>query len=208
MNKIKISDILSEDIINEIDNIEIDENDIEEFRNRVKQIDKKLKENLKPKTITISKKVHSKIKKYCNELNLNIGEFVSETILNEINSVIIEEPYEDNEKKSERISKNILEKYDSILYKGLYKTNKLIVGKGFEFVGYSKTDGFPIYEVDNIDSNIIEIEINNIVIEKVKSNEVSKDIKSNIILDCFLLNKSINITLFDEVDFSTKITYE
>lgn len=68
------------------DKTELTEFKIKEMEAQVKEMKKKLKEMNKPKTVTISGKDHSEIKYYCQKKNLNIGEWVSTTLLKEINS--------------------------------------------------------------------------------------------------------------------------
>lgn len=137
----------------DLDNIQT-EKDLLLLKEKVKEIEKKIKENNKPKTITISGNVHNKIKKFCGALNLNIGEWSEKVLLKEIednNCVIILEEhdsgtsYEDRIKEDSEILKDkyIKEKQKS---KYLIKSNKLIFSDQLKFNGYSRIDGQPIYE--------------------------------------------------------------
>jgi len=66
------------DKINDISQLEDEQ--IIKLRDKLKEIDVKLKEKAKPKTITISVEAHNIIKEYCSKLNESIGEW-SEKIL-------------------------------------------------------------------------------------------------------------------------------
>lgn len=129
------------------------EKDLLLLKEKVREIEKKIKENNKPKTITISGNAHNKIKKFCGGLNLNIGEWSEKVLLKEIENndcIIIEDhdsgkSYEDRIKEDSEILKDkyIKEKQKP---KYLIKSNKLIFSNQLKFNGYSRIDGQPIYE--------------------------------------------------------------
>lgn len=130
------------------------EKDLLLLKEKVKQIEKKIKENNKPKTITISGSTHNTIKRFCSTLNLNIGDWCEKVLLKEIEDndcIIINEQdtveLNDIEEK-ERDSKILKDKYikESQRTKYLIKSNKLIFSDQLKFNGYSRTDGLPIYE--------------------------------------------------------------
>lgn len=137
----------------DLDNIQT-EKDLLLLKEKVKEIEKKIKENNKPKTITISGNVHNKIKKFCGALNLNIGEWSEKVLLKEIednNCVIILEEHDSGTSYEDRIKEDseiLKEKYIKEKQKSKYliKSNKLIFSDQLKFNGYSRIDGQPIYE--------------------------------------------------------------
>jgi hypothetical protein len=60
------------------------EQDLLLLKEKVKEIEKKIKENNKPKTITISGNAHNTIKRFCTSLNFNIGDWCEKILLKEI----------------------------------------------------------------------------------------------------------------------------
>lgn len=137
-------------ILNMVDKVDITESDLNEFKSKMKEIEKKVKEKNKPKTITISGKDHSIIKQHCTKLNLNIGEWVSEVLLREINgSSCIEIINEDNYNEvREKDEEDLLEKYSFKKQGFLFKSNRLLMNNDFKIAGYSIIDGLPIYIFD------------------------------------------------------------
>lgn len=123
-----------------------DEDQIQTLKERIKLFEDRLKEKVKPKTITISNNVHNIIKNYCNFYNLKIGDWVEKTLMEKI---------EDNTPKRETVSieqvKEELEtKYkDYGVRKQLVSAGKLLNldknSKKFKFIGFG-IDNKPIYD--------------------------------------------------------------
>ncbi len=126
-----------------------DEEQIQSIKERIKKFEDRLKEKIKPKTITISNNVHNIIKNYCNFYNTKIEEWVEKTLLERI---------EENSPKryaitTEKAKEEIETKYKSLgIRKKLVATDKIIgifngVGilNKFKFVGYG-LDSRPIYD--------------------------------------------------------------
>lgn len=145
-NQINMNNETLKNLSFSIENLNIDEDGIKELKKGITQLEKKIRERNKPKTITISGKDHSIIKKYCQELNLNIGEWSSKVLLSEVSKnecVIVDDRTSEEIKKSD--SEILLDKYSRL--KGvLYKLDKLVNNKEFILRGYSYVDGLPIYE--------------------------------------------------------------
>jgi len=137
------------------------EQDLLLLKEKVKEIEKKIKENNKPKTITISSNTHNTIKKFCNSLNFNIGDWCEKILLKEIednNCVILVEDHDSATSYEDRIkqdSEKIKDKYikEEVRTKYLIKANKLILSSQLKFNGYSRLDGQPIYEFTGEDMN-------------------------------------------------------
>jgi hypothetical protein len=135
-------------LIQNLDNYDINEEEILEMKEKMKLMDKKLKEKNKHKTITISGYDHTKIKNYCISLDINIGDWVSKILLEKIESERCTEEFE-QEEFQEIEKKEIIERYiNSKNLKNLLKTDKIIFNNQFEFKGYSSLDGKPIYQCD------------------------------------------------------------
>jgi hypothetical protein len=144
---------LKSDLFNLLNSVgvvdDITESDLNDFKSKMKEIEKKVKEKNKPKTITISGKDHSVIKQYCSKLNLNIGDWVSKILLSEINNsplIILND--EDSKDSIEKEKEDLIKKYTYVRSKYLYKANKAIMSKDFNVIGYSIIDGKPIYTFD------------------------------------------------------------
>lgn len=178
------------DILDDYEGSNISESDILEFKTKVKEIEKKIKESNKPKTITIPAKDHNIIKKYCALYGLNIGDFVSKLVLKEIENkscLIIDENITNEDIKEIEVNK-IYENYTNSISRRKYliKTNKIILNSSFKFEGYSMIDSKPIYEfvgdmayfriLHNLDSMGLELEV-------VNKREISLNIFSNMDLD-------------------------
>ncbi len=178
-----------ENILSDFENADINESDILELKNKFKEIEKKVKENNKPKTITISAKDHNVIKKHCALFGLNIGDWASKILLKEISDntcVTLEE--KTTEEVQEESIKLIKDNYTRSVNrkKNLIKTNKIIVNNHFKFEGYSIIDSKPIYEFVgdmtyfkvqyNLDSMGIEMQL-------VGKTEISLNIFSNLELE-------------------------
>jgi hypothetical protein len=163
-----------------IDLIEINdvsESELLELKEKIKLIEKNIKINNKPKTITISGKIHNKIKKYCNDLGLSIGDWCEETLLKEMDkSCVMYDDYDE----AEIITKNWLAEKNRT--KRLIKYNKHIISDEFRFVGYSVIDGYLIYEYIG-DDIVYTMLINNfdnlgVEISNAKEDEIG-NIKNN-----------------------------
>lgn len=131
----------------------IDEKDIQMFESTLKTLKKKIKEKNKPKTITISGSVHDKVKKYCNHLNLNIGDFTESVLIKEMkgNECLIFDEREYQEIKDEEVKKlesNWFETINSNRNLIYVKSDLLVLSKLFKFMGYSYVDGKPIYQIE------------------------------------------------------------
>jgi len=167
-----------------IDNIE--ENDLVNLKSRIKEVEKKIKEKNKPKTITISGDIHTKLKKYCTTFNLNIGELTERLIIDELkkNDCVIIDDREEKEVK-EDIEKEISDRWikEMTRNKCLIKSNVLLSSKSLRFCGYSIIDGKPIYEFIGEDMNHFKIENNfdemGVVFNIVNKVEISKGILFN-----------------------------
>lgn len=137
----------------DLDNIQT-EKDLLLLKEKVKEIEKKIKENNKPKTITISGNTHNTIKRFCGALNLNIGEWSEKVLLKEIEDndcILIIEDFDSGKSYEDRIkedSKILKDKYIKEAHRPKYliKSSKLIFSDQLKFNGYSRTDGLPIYE--------------------------------------------------------------
>ena len=72
----------------ELEKVEdLDYNQILELKNELKNLDLKIKEKIKLKTISITENTHNKIKEYCTGLNKNIGDWSEEILLKEVGTV-------------------------------------------------------------------------------------------------------------------------
>lgn len=161
------------------------------LKEKVKLIEKKIKESNKPKTITISGKTHNEIKKFCTTLNFSIGEWCEKILLNEIknNSCIIYDDYDEKD----LISKKWIEEADRKKY--LIKYNKHILSNEFKFIGYSITDGYLVYEYIGKDMTFTMLNNNfdelGIKIGAVKEDELTRLPASQVDFDEYLILKNI-----------------
>lgn len=73
-----------EDLLKIVDSSEVTDADISNLRDKMKEIEKVLKEKNKPKTITISGYSHKIVKDYCADSGLNMGEWVSSILVSEV----------------------------------------------------------------------------------------------------------------------------
>jgi len=129
-----------------IDNSVLDESQVAHLRKKLKEFEVSIREKIKPKTITISGSSHRKMKRYCESLNLKIGEWVEKTLMDEIenSSAIIRGKEDGIEKESDALVKKYMDERSK---RGLLvKVDKLILDKDFHFRGYSCIDCNPIYE--------------------------------------------------------------
>lgn len=177
------------------------EKDLLLLKEKVKEIEKKIKENNKPKTITISGSAHNTIKRFCTSLNFNIGDWCEKILLKEIednNCVILVEDY-DSTKSYEDIIKEdsevLKDKYikEKQNTKYLIKSNKLILSSQLKFNGYSRLDGQPIYEFTGEDMNHFKM-VNDFDGLGITFNKIDMDfgfIKTNEELeDCVILDSN------------------
>jgi hypothetical protein len=180
------------------------EKDLLLLKEKVKQIEKKIKENNKPKTITISGNAHNTIKRFCSTLNLNIGDWCEKVLLKEIedNDCIIRVNEKDTVElndieEKERDSKLLKDKYirEAQRTKYLIKSNKIIFSDQLKFNGYSRIDGLPIYEfigddmthfkmTNNFDKYDITFDFLN---TDTNFDDVNKNIKTNDSLEDFVI---------------------
>lgn len=131
-----------------------DEEQIQSIKERIKLFEDKLKEKVKPKTITISNNVHNIIKNYCNFYNIKIGDWVEKTLMEKI-----EENTPTRESISvEKAKEELEDKYKNYgIRKQLVSSERLLAlnknSKKFKFIGFG-VNGKPIY--DYVGSNLEE----------------------------------------------------
>jgi len=177
---------------------EVDESYLLQLKEKVRLLEKKLKENNKPKTITISGKTHGVIKKYCTSLNYNIGEWVEKVLLKEIEDSKCAYYVKDYDPTDDKIKETVERWVDSKDIKGtLVKSNKYMLSDLFSFRGYSRSDGSPIYEfLGDFNSARTSIEyiksssdkFSDLDIKIVSKEELSKSIETHKKLECIILN--------------------
>lgn len=102
---------------------EMNESDIIALKENIKELDKVLKEKNKPKTITISGSSHSIIKSFCEENNLNIGDWCSKVIISQIEK-------EESENKNKKIVQSTKEQFSGY-YKRLDEALRNIIKPEF-----------------------------------------------------------------------------
>ncbi len=163
----------------------IEESDLATLKSKLKEVEKKVKEKNKPKTMTISGKDHAIIKQYCTMFNLNIGNWVSKILLKEINennAITIDNestPEELHEMKRKEVIDRYLKRNADQMGKCLFKSNKIVFNPNFKFVGYSMVDSLPIYEINNKNNNLDYISNNSIELKPSNIGEVSLNIFYN-----------------------------
>lgn len=166
-----------ESILNNIEKLDINEDDLQDLKLKMKNLEKKIKEQNKPKTITISGKDHATIKKYCTIFNLNIGDWATKTLLEKIESdnCIISEDI-DSKELFKRDSEALIEKYKP-LTGTIIKTDFFLNGKDFNLLGYSKLDGKNIYILtDDYVKIFADLKSRDVSFELSRSSEVSTEI--------------------------------
>ena len=151
------------------------ESEIEELlilEEKVKNIKKRIKERKKSKTITIDGEAHETVKNHCASLNVNIGEWVTQTLLStvekykeEMNCLITDEI--DSEEFQLNEKNRILEKYSKKETRHLFKSNKMIFSNYLKFAGHSFSDNYPIYEFTG--DNILSFKLD--IIESINQND-------------------------------------
>jgi len=171
-------------IISSLESCDMSEQEILDMKSKMKEMDKKLKEKNKPKTITVSAQTHNTIKNYCNVMNYNIGEWTTSVLLEKIKDDKCVEVVDDSDEFREEQIEEINERYLSERYGTLYKTTKLIMNKNFKFVGYSSLDALPIYEIKSLTDNIKEVLVSSDTkIDLVDKRQISKGIYHNLDLE-------------------------
>jgi len=122
---------------------ELDEDQVANLKDKLKEFENRLREKIKPKTITISNSVHTKMKNHCALYNIKIGDWVEKVILDEIKR----SPWRKSTTEDiELEKKNIMQRYfKSREVNRLVKSEKLIMLPKFKFLGYSATDNKPVY---------------------------------------------------------------
>ena len=169
------------DLVKEINVIEktlnncdsLDDEQVIELRDRIKSFESKLKDKIKPKTITISSAVHNKIKKHCQDFGFKIGDWVEETLLEKIAINAYEVDKRTHEEWVEDEKQKLLEKYKE--YKKtnkLIKLDKLVLLPRFKFMGYSQLDFKPVYDYTGTEKQFSE-DCENI---KTKMTLINRDI--------------------------------
>lgn len=141
-----------ENILNNCDGL--DDDQIITLKDKIKNFEAKLKDKVKPKTITISSSVHNKIKKFCSDFNLRIGDWVEETLLNALDctekySDGIKTKYKTREEWIEASSEELLKKwreYENAKITKLIKAEYYILKPKFIFKGMSMLDHKPMYD--------------------------------------------------------------
>jgi hypothetical protein len=170
------------DALNRINSDKLNEEDIDFIKKRVRDLENGVKERNKPKTITIPGKAHLKIKNYCKNLNLSIGEWCTKVLLEEIEekSCIFDDERDADEIRESEM-KDITDRYINEINrdKVLIKADLLLVNQNLTFKGYSQYDGNPIYEkTGKIDFQDLGIDV-----KIVKQKEVSLNMSPNYELD-------------------------
>jgi hypothetical protein len=122
---------------------ELDEDQVANLKDKLKEFESRLREKIKPKTITIANSVHTKMKNHCALYNIKIGDWVEKVILDEIKR----SPWRKSTTEDIEIEKkNIMQRYfKSREINRLVKSDKLIILPKFKFLGYSSTDNKPVY---------------------------------------------------------------
>ena len=141
-------DIAFDEMESKIDSIDdMNDEQILKLKERLKSIDLKLKDKIKPKTITISGSVHNKIKNHCSNFNFKIGDWVESVLLKEISQCPVEFLNKDQYEDSVEVDKKaIVERYyESNHVRKMIKTDKIVANPLFRFMGYSRLDNKPVY---------------------------------------------------------------
>ena len=125
---------------------ELDEDQVTNLKDKLKEFENRLKEKIKPKTITITSSLHNKIKNYCNKHNEKIGDWVDKILKTELEKPRLTH-YEEEQKKEEMEKEAILKRYfDSKKTHKLIKSDKIIALHNFKFIGHSQLDHKPVYD--------------------------------------------------------------
>lgn len=165
-----------DNLIKDVNTTDMSDGDISLLRDKMKEVERILKDKSKPKTITISGDSHKAVKEYCNINNINIGEWVSSVLLEKIENIKKEIPFYDFknhyiERNYELVkninilenciinttpeleSERILKKYLKVSKeKNMYiKLNLFIDNDIFNLLGYDMVDGLPIFYIKEDD---------------------------------------------------------
>jgi len=140
-------------LVNEISTIErtlnecegLEDEQIIALKDRIKNFESKLKDKIKPKTITISSAVHNKIKKYCNMFNLKIGDWVEDTLLKALDCTD-DKAYSVDEMRIQETADITKNYFASKKINKLLKADRLVLLPKFRFKGYSHVDFKPLYD--------------------------------------------------------------
>lgn len=185
-----------DNLIDDVNKSDISDSEISIIRDKMKEFEKILKDKSKPKTITISGSCHKMVKEYCQENDLNIGEWVSSVLIKEVekgggvpfynlNKFYKERNYGliknidlnincinsiTEEEEIERIKKKYTESnFWKVKKKRYIKSEILIENDNLLLVGYDKADGFPIYNISgDFDTN------GYMVADKINTRSISK----------------------------------
>ena len=155
-NKLQEKDSYT-DLVKEINTIEktlndcdgLDDDQIIALKDKIKNFEAKLKDKVKPKTITISSSVHNKIKKYCNDFNLKIGDWVEDTLLKSLECTDnqIKQKYSTYEEYLDATKDDLIKKWKEYQkINKLIKSDNLILKEKFKFKGFSFVDHKPMYD--------------------------------------------------------------
>ena len=155
-NKLQEKDSYT-DLVKEINTIEktlndcdgLDDDQIIALKDKIKNFESKLKDKVKPKTITISSSVHNKIKKYCNDFNLKIGDWVEDTLLKALDCTDnqIKQKYSTYEEYLDASKEDLMKKWKEYQkINKLIKSDNLILKQQFKFKGFSFIDHKPMYD--------------------------------------------------------------
>jgi hypothetical protein len=153
-NKISIEMERIESVLESCDGL--DDEQILLLKEKIKNFENKLKDKVKPKTITISSVVHNKIKNYCNTFGLKIGDWVEETLLNALDCTD-KKPLkpQTQEEWLEESREELLRKWrESQKINKLIKTDFLILKPKFKFKGFSILDHKPMYDYLGTDKEL------------------------------------------------------
>ncbi len=192
---------------NKIDNLIVDVNksdisdvEISLIRDKMKEFEKALKDKSKPKTITISGSCHKMVKDFCSDNNLNIGDWVSRILMDEVDkkskdlnynirrahSVVYQDFIKGVDmgedcilnETEEEASARIIRKYKGVINKSkkvFIKSNEFIDDAKVLLIGYDRLDGYGIYLVISEDFNtssyLVADKLNHKNISKVPLNE-------------------------------------
>ena len=163
-NKLQEKDSYT-DLVKEISTIEktlndcdgLDDDQIIALKDKIKNFEAKLKDKVKPKTITISSSVHNKIKKYCNDFNLKIGDWVEDTLLKALDctDTQIKQKYSTYEEYVEAAKDDLMKKWKEYQkINKLIKSDNLILKPKFKFKGFSFIDHKPMYDYLGTDAQL------------------------------------------------------
>jgi hypothetical protein len=134
----------------------LDEEQILSLKEKIKNFENKLKDKVKPKTITISSVVHNKIKNYCSTFGLKIGDWVEETLLDALDCTDKKgRKVQTHEEWLEEGKEELMRKWKEYQkINKLIKTDYLILKPKFKFKGFSFLDHKPMYDYLGTDKEL------------------------------------------------------